>query len=332
MKWLSLFLLCCELLLPAGALSRRSCGAASCPLSTYRPVGGGWFSIGLSHEYIFQNQIYVGSSRSFVGAIPEHHDEVSTLNEKNSIQMELGVTNRLTLDLAVPFIHREHSHIQHEGNASTWESWDFSGLGDIVLNAHYRVIQPDSSEFSPVVNLIGGIKSSTGITGIRNAEGEEADVTIQPGTGSVDGIAGIQYDQNLLTVPTLSGRYATLPLLVGISYQFTGKGTDDYRFGNTLLAHIGLSYPALDRASLLLQINGKFQDYADVGLTEEPRENTGGSWVFVSPGLGVQLDDALRGYAYVQVPVYQNVHGIQQTAGFNLLLNLSYSLDLTGGE
>ncbi|HEY6191899.1 MAG TPA: hypothetical protein VI215_06165 [Bacteroidota bacterium] len=319
------------LLLPATAFP-RSCGAASCPLNTFRTLNGGWFCVGLSHEYIFQNQIYVGSSRSFVGAIPGHHDEVETLNEKNTLQFQLGVTDRLSMDLNVPFVHREHSHIQHEGINAAWESWDFSGLGDMVLNGHYLVIASDSSEFSPSVSILGGIKFATGITGIRNAEGEEAEVTIQPGDGAVDGIAGIQFDQNIATVPTLSGKYATLPLQLGLSYQFTGKGTDDYRYGNTFLANVGTAYQILDRANLLLQLNARVQDYADPGLTDEPRENTGGTWIFLSPGLGLQFSDALHGYAFVQIPVHEDVHGIQQTAGFNLLFNVTYSLDLVGGE
>jgi hypothetical protein len=295
-------------------------------------LSGGWLSVGIAHEYILQNQIYVGSSSSFVGAIPGHHDEVETLNEKNTIQLQLGVLDRWTMDLSIPFVHREHSHIQHEDGTSHWESWNFSGLGDIVLNAHYVLLQSDSSQFSPGVTLHGGIKTASGTTGLRNAEGEEAEVTIQPGNGSVDGIAGVEYDQNILTLPTLSGKYAALPLKLGVSYQFAGKGTDDYKFGNTFLAHIGTSYRFLDRADLLLQVNGRFQDYADVGSTDEPRENTGGTWIFLSPGIGLQLSNALGGTAFVQLPVYQNVHGIQQTAAFNLFLNLSYSFDLAGLE
>lgn len=318
-------------LAPEHSLS-RSCGAATCPLNTYRSLSGGWLSVGISHEYILQNQIYVGSSRSFVGAIAGHHDEVETLNEKNTLQLQLGLSERLTAELSIPFVHREHSHIDHAEGANRWESWDFSGLGDIVLNAHYVLFQSDSSQFSPIVALHGGIKTASGVTGLRNAEGEEAEVTIQPGTGSVDGFAGVEYDQNILTLPTPSGKYAALPLRLGVAYQFTGKGTYDYRFGNTLLAHVGTAYRLLDRMDLLLQVNGRFQDFADVGFTDEPRANTGGTWIFVSPGVGLKFSDALAGTAFVQVPAYQNVHGIQQTAGFNLFLNLSYSFDLMGIE
>ncbi|MGH7495008.1 MAG: hypothetical protein ACREOO_21760 [bacterium] len=63
-------------------------------------------------------------------------------------------------------------------------------------------------------------------------------------------------------MPTVSGFYSALPLNVGIAYQANGKGTDDFRLGNTLLAHVGTEYQFTNRVSLLLQVNGRFQDYS----------------------------------------------------------------------
>jgi hypothetical protein len=188
-------------------------------------------------------------------------------------------------------------------------------------------MHPDDP-FSPVLSLTGGIKLATGRTGVKNIDGEEAEITIQPGNGSVDGIVGLYFQQNVLTVPTLSGTYVTLPLSIGTSCQITGAGTDGYRSGNSLLIHAGTAYPLFDRASVLFQFNGKFQGYADVGTTDEPKENTGGTWLFASPGIGIQPAEGLSGSAYVQIPFYQNVHGIQQTAPFNFFFTLSYNFDL----
>src|SRR5436853_356555 len=67
--------------------SSASCGSATCPLNSYHSIKSGWVGLNIVHEYIDQNQIYVGSSKSFVGAIPEHHDEVRTLNERNVLRM-----------------------------------------------------------------------------------------------------------------------------------------------------------------------------------------------------------------------------------------------------
>jgi hypothetical protein len=304
-----------------------SCGAASCPLNNYRYLKSGWLQIGLTHEYINQDRIFVGTQESFVGAIPRHHDEVETLNERTTINLQYGINDELGFNLFVPFVHREHSHIHHHHGEDLWEFWNFSGLGDIVATGQYAIITP-VEPFDPYLSLTLGVKLPSGVTNAKNAEGEEAEITIQPGTGSVDGIVGVNYRQAITSVPTLSGKYGSLPLNLGLLYQFNGRGKDDYKFGNSLLAHLGTSYQFLERAALMLQVNGRFQRFAEVGSTGEPREDTGGTWIFVSPGLSLRLGEFLSAYTYVQLPVYQHVHGIQQTARANLLFGLSYDLDL----
>mgnify|MGYP001574582100 CR=1 FL=1 len=87
----------------------------------------------------------------------------------------------------------------------------------------------------------------------------------------------------------------------------------------------------LEWASLLLQLNGKFQERADVGKVspaDVPPGNTGGKWIFASPGLSLQITDVLSAYSFVQIPVYQKVNGIQQTAKINLQFGLSANFGL----
>jgi hypothetical protein len=304
-----------------------SCGAASCPLNSFHTLAHGSLQIGYRHEYINQDQVYVGSTKAFVGAITQHHDEVQTINSSNVIQISYGIVERLSFDVDVPFISREHSHIHHHQGQDVWESWNFSGLADMIISGHLAILVP-SSEFTPHLSLIAGVKLRTGVTHAKNAEGEEAEVAIQPGSGSTDGILGVNFRQTLFSVPTLSGEYSALPFVAGATYQSNSTGTDGWRFGNTLVASIGTSYQFTRRTSLLLQLNGRFQGFADVGTTGEPRENTGGTWIFASPGLSVQLNDAFAAYSYVQFPVYQNVHGIQQTARLNLRFGIEASVNL----
>jgi len=283
----------------------------------------------LTHEYINQDQLYLGSQKSYVGALPGEHDEVQTINESNEFMLQAGITDALGLSLNLPFVHRVHSHIAHGGGNDVSESWNLSGIGDMRMSAFYSLLLPET-EFEPYIAILGGVKLPTGVTGLKNAEGEEAEVTIQPGTGSTDGFVAINYHQALAIVPTVDGSFGALPLSVGISYRFNGTGTYDYRFGNSLQAHVGTEYRIAEWGSFLLQVNGKFQEYADVGTTGEPRENTGGTWLFASPGLNLSLTDALTGSIYFQLPVYQNVHGLQQTARYNLSFDISYTLNLSG--
>ncbi|MCI0554459.1 MAG: hypothetical protein L0287_26220 [Anaerolineae bacterium] len=304
-----------------------SCGAASCPLNHHRYLRAGSFHIGFSREYINQDKIFIGGSPSFVGAIGGHHDEVQTINERSVFQLQVGVSNRLGFALDVPFIARQHSHIHHHQGEDIWEYWNFKGFGDVLASAQFAVLLPES-DFEPYLSVQAGLKLPSGVTNIKNADGDEAEVTIQPGSGSTDFVLGFNYRQTITSIPTLSGDFSALPISAGATYQANGKGSYDWRFGNTLLAHIGTEYQFSTHASLLLQINGRKQEYSDVGTTREPGENTGGTWVYVSPGLKLDLSDAISAYGYVQLPVYQNVNGIQQTSAFNLQFGISANVNM----
>lgn len=322
LKFLSTPLL---LALLCGAVNtlQASCGSATCPLNGYHYLTRGWLRLTLAHEYINQDQIYVGSSLSFVGALPNPHDEVQTLNERNIVTLQYGLSDAFAVNVEVPFIHREHSHFA-EG---TIESFAFSGLGDIVLAGQYAVLVP-ADEFAPSLSFQIGAKLPTGVTSATSTAGERAEVTIQPGTGSLDGIFGVNFRQTMASVPDLSGEFSALPLIAGVSYQVNGRGTHDYRVGNTLQANVGTEYQFLKRAALLVQANALVREYADVGTTGEFRQNTGGTWIFISPGARLHLSDAFSAYGFVQIPVYRDVHGIQQSARFNLQFGLSASLAL----
>ncbi len=304
---------------------QASCGAATCPLNTHHYLEKGQLQLTLAYEYINQNQIYVGSNRSHIGALPNPHDEIQTINERKLLQLQCGLTKSLAFNMELPFIHRQHSHIE----AGTVETFNFDGIGDLTAAAEY-LLPFSSSETAPKVGILAGAKFHTGVTDATNMAGAEtAEVTIQPGTGSTDAIFGINISQPLVTVKTLSGGlYSRMPLAASVTFRRNGKGIEDYRFGNTWLAHVGTEYRMLERASLLFQVNGRFQGYADVGTTGEERTNTGGTWIYLSPGFRTNFSDAFSAYTFAQFPVYQNVHGIQQTAKLNLQFGLSANMRL----
>jgi hypothetical protein len=333
-------------------LSYGSCGSAVCPLDHHRYLGGGWLNIQYAYEYINQEQIYIDSQRSIVGAIPHHHDEVQTINYRSVVTVQAGLTNRLGLAVELPFINREHHHIvnnghSHDGslhnvhlqngdshngddhtNGSEWESWNFSGLGDVVVSGSYSLSLPDRMGYGLYLNIQAGLKLPTGMTDARNASGTLGEITIQPGTGSYDLVAGVSYRQVLLGLPTLDGTYTAMPISATVTYQHNGKGVDDYRFGDVVQVHLGTGYFFLERAGLLLQINGRFQDYADVGRTPEPRENTGGRRVFMSPGFQLNVSSTVETFAFVQIPIYRHYNGIQQAAPFHLQLGVRAHVSL----
>lgn len=305
-----------------------SCGAENCPLYHFQYNLQGGLHLRLYNEYINQDQIFTGSTRSFIGALPEDHDEVSTINSLTALQVQYGISDRLEIGITVPYIHREHSHIHHENGQNIWENWNFSGLGDIAVIGNYSLIVPEM-EKEIYLGVSAGLKLPTGRTNAVNNEGELAEVTIQPGSGSYDVLFGLNFRYPLFIVSTTNeNEYSTIPLILGLLYKIPGKGTDDYQFGKTILFTAGTDYQITGKTSLTLQMNFKNQGYANTGMTGEPKENTGSTQIYVSPGINLGITDNLSLFGIIQLPVYQNVHGIQQTSRFNTQVGISANANM----
>jgi len=312
------------LAIPAGVFA--SCGSAVCPMdpqSLNLPLPR-QFTLDVSFQYIDQDQVRIGRRRGEVGEIPSTHDEVETVNRAVGLLANYAPSDRLVLSAVVPFVSRFHEHIEDEHAASTAsvrglrhesvETWHFQDLGDVAVGARYRL----GTKFWAT----GGVELPTGARRPANDEGEVAEPTLAPGSGSTDFFGGLVY-QTQLEVPSLSrgllGNASVMPFFVGATYRRNGRGTEDYRQGDELLVNAGLNYPLFARLQVLAQVNADFRDRDDVGNTDEDPGHTGRTSVYLSPGVRVGLPGGIAAYWLVQIPVYQRVNGIQLTAGYNLV-------------
>ena len=84
---------------------------------------------------------------------------------------------------------------------------------------------------------------------------------------------------------------------------------------------MGYRYSATDRLTLMLQLNALYKD-RDKGDEAEP-DDSGGKFVFVSPGLSYVVVKNVQLYGFVQLPVYQYVNGVQLTADWAAVAGIS---------
>jgi hypothetical protein len=310
-----------------GSSAFASCGSAMCPMdpqSLNLPLPR-QFTLDVSFQYIDQDEVRIGRRRGEVGEIPADHDEVRTVNRAVGLLANFAPSDDLVLSASVPFVSRFHEHIAESRLAHSRvsvagvrpdavETWRFQDLGDIALSARYRV--------TPKLWATGGVELPTGVRRPANGEGEVAEPTLAPGSGSTDFFWGLVY-QTQLTVPSLSrgvlGSASVMPFFVGATYRLNGTGTEDYRQGNELLVNAGINYPLFLQLQVLAQFNVEFRDRDDVGNTAEDPSHTGRTSIYVSPGVRVGLPGGIAAYGLVQLPVYQRVNGIQLTSRYNFV-------------
>jgi hypothetical protein len=322
------------LILACPAWMYASCGSAACTLDTRSEELGATHQLiaDISYQYINQDQPRIGNRSAAVGELPNpHHDEIATINRQVTGRFGYTLSDRWTVGLALPFLSRTHSHLSNEAAPPEYQEWRFAGLGDLAVEVRYLIWAPSAVDAARVTVSAEG-KFPTGATTARNTEGELAEPTLQPGTGSYDAIGGLAYWSPLAAVPMLAGGQGRLRMFGSAKYRINTAGIDGYRMGNEVLVSQGASYPLLSRLDLLAQLDCRFKAKDHRGDTDEDTDFTGGDFLWASPGLRLHLTNNFSFYGYLQLPVYQRVNNEQIMAARQALVGVTYTFSNVGGR
>jgi len=311
MRYFRMHLLLLFCILIFTRISEASCGSSNCSFEPHATQTQKKWSLGLAYEEINLNHPFIGDQGASIGAISQHHDEIQTINKLWTISLSGPLTPQWGLSIDLPLVSRQHQHVHNHHGHAIFSAWDYTGWGDLSVGAHYMILDPSSPQkiaFSAILKL------PTGVTSLKNASGEEAEISIQPGSGSYDTTWGISYDNG-----------QDLPLFVSTFYTFFGNGSLGWRFGNKWALNIGSRYTFSHQYSGELQINTVAQNKSDAGSTGEPTSTTGGTIVYLTPILKAALWNGLDAYVLGQFPLYRNVNSIQITSDINFKTGLTTS-------
>jgi hypothetical protein len=332
---LPLCLACCAgLALAAPAALWASCGSTSCPIETraLNLLEPREWTLDLSFQYIDQDRPRIGTRSAAVGEIASEHDEVRTVNRTAIATLRYAPSQRFQVGLTFPWVSRFHEHVEpavpgaggeegkHGGSHGEAgpERWSLQGAGDLALEAQARVWSRGRTSLWAT----GAVELPTGAADLDNGEGEVAEPPLQPGSDSTDWTAGLSLRGSAVRDTALSGPlgHATaIPWFATLTYRRNGDGRQGYRLGEEWQANAGGAYPLARGLDLLFQLNARRRGEDAAGETGEDVRFTGGTFLFASPGLRVGLGGRWAEYAFVQIPVYQDVHLLQLTARANWL-------------
>ena len=311
-------LLLAALALGAATDAAASCGSAFCMINTNWSVQGQSTEPGarldLRFEYIDQNQLRAGTKKAGIGEFPRDHDEIQTINRNWFGTFDYAFNHDWGVSAALPVVNRFHHHLQNEEDGSqTPETWNFTEVGDArVLGRRQWHAESAGAERLDYFGLNFGLKLPTGKTDVQNSDGERAERTLQPGTGTTDLLIGGYYSRVLG-----SGSSWFADLLV----QTPLNSHDDFKPGTRTSVDLGYRKNLGDKLGLMLQLNF-LHKARDSGSDAEP-EDSGGKFLFLGPGLSYMLTQSLQAYGFVQLPLYQNVNGVQLTADWAVTAGLS---------
>ena len=96
-----------------------------------------------------------------------------------------------------------------------------------------------------------------------------------------------------------------------------------YRPGNNVGVSVGARYKGFESFIPTVQINARYAK-ADSGEAADTFA-TGGKLVYLTLGAILPVSERFAPYANVQVPIYQNVNGIQLTPKYTFSAGAKYS-------
>ena len=333
--------------LPKTALACATCG---CSLSTEAAMGyasePGWRA-SLQYDFLNQSQLRSGTrsiSASQVAAINDaggdQEVERDTLNRYLTFGLSYTPSADWSLRLLVPYIDRGHSTYAAATNPITPDQLSathIAGLGDVRFIASYQGLLA-----SKALGLQLGLKLPTGNYGGPSADGMAivghhpasftsgplaqnpspgnlVDTSLQAGNGSTDLILGAYFHQ---PVSDNLNAFVNAQFQASVSHRLDQAG-QDYRPGNTFTTSFGVRYEASPDFVPQIQVNIARKG-ADQGALADSAD-TAGTIVYVAPGMSAAISTHVQGFAFVQVPLYSNLSGIQLAPKWTASAGLSYA-------
>jgi hypothetical protein len=322
--------------LPAtGAIACASCG---CSLNTDIGTQGmgmteGW-TLDLRYDTLNQNKLRYGTkgisqaqAAATTNAKTGAPAEVENYTQNNYITASLDYNDGESwgVTASLPYIMRNHNTygsfddgvFSSSGGDSAYAS-KTAGIGDMkIIGRYFGFSEQKDWGLQYGVKLPTGARNQTGALYGPSASGLTAvDPGLQLGTGSTDLIAGI-YKFGYINNSDDWGYFAQAQYQAAVMvqsvpsslvpYSSTSGGT--YRPGNAANLNLGINYQAFEKWVPTLQLN-VINKTPDSGTAADTWA-TGGTLAYLTPGLLYRLTDKTQVYANVQLPVYQNVNGIQ---------------------
>jgi hypothetical protein len=242
---------------------------------------------------------------------PAFHDDLGGTSRFMQVDIGYGLTGSTTLIASAPVFSDRSYEIGHAFVSS--ETYATSGIGDTLVGVrHALVAQP---AFSLVASA--GLEMPTGDYRKVAAPGLYdvgiLDPMLQPGSGSWDVLLSAQSSKRLST----NG----LDLTGAFSYQINTTNPLEYSFGDDAIASLGVGYPFGShlRGSMLV----KWAYRGRSSYLGEPVDSTGGTIVYVIPGLAANLPSRVSFYLYLLVPTYRYVNEAQLAPRLSVVVGLA---------
>jgi len=317
------------------SIDAMACASCGCTLSSdwqnlQSPVS---FTPGLKldlrYDYLDQDQLRSGhstispqaASQIMNNGMPQEVEKY-TINNYLTLGIDYSASRDWGVNIQVPWINRNHSTLGTASDGTTpgpgggQYNSHTSSVGDVRIIGRYQgFTQQCNFGILYGIKLPTGSYTETGISTDPTAPGPvPIDRGLQPGTGTTDAIVGAFYSDSI----NQNWDYFTQAL-----YQEAFNSRNDYKPGSGLNLNVGLRYAGFSSVAPQIQLN--FRDVQRDEGAQADTVSTGGKLLYISPGVTAPVGQQLSVFGFFQLPVYQDVNGVQLAPRYTVSLGVRYA-------
>ena len=292
-----------------------ACSGCGCALNTEDDVQGavGGWHVDERVDYINQSRLQIGGKTAPTQDPGSVEVQKSTLSVFYTTTIDYQAEGPWGVNLALPMQYRQHA-TYNDGSDWTPSKSQWNALSDIRLVGRYSGFSDDRS-----LGLQLGMKLPTGQTdrtfysGDVSQVGAQVDRGLQPGTGTWDVLLG-GFKNGQIS--------AKLEWFSTVLWQKPLQQDQGFAEGQKLTGTLGMRYNWTALLSPQLQVNAQNR-WRDQGVNADIA-NSGGQVINLSPGLFVNVRDDTSLYAFVQLPVYQRVGGLELVPDYSASVGVKH--------
>jgi len=235
-----------------------------------------------------------------------------------SLGLAHGITDRLEFSLIIPLVSRTgiaEGELEAPGEAEVEVLGSSFGLGDVTAAFQYHALT-ENHAFADVA-LSVGIKIPTGRTQSREDDGSVFETEFQPGSGSTD----------LLFGAAIGKTYGAWSFNADAEYTLASNGSQDTDLGDTVKLGGAVSYGWKLNGGSGISLAGEllYQDQQRETIGGEADENSGGTQLFVAPGIRYSSGKNWGVFGSVAFPIDEDLNGVQNDTDFRLTSGVAVS-------
>ena len=297
------------------SLSAQTCCTAGAPVSNFYGIQNSvekTWAFNLAYEFKSINLLIDQNNRLT-------NDPRSRSGQSLSAKVDYILNSKWSFSAILPVIYQSRTTVSENERSL--------GIGDLLLVTQYNLLNKNNY----LLSFSGSLKVPTGKQDHRSLSSIFLSPDMQSGSGSIDWIARINLSKEHLFIPFLTSSFDISYRNNGINSSF-GKTQNfvgrRFGFGDEWISSLYFNYQLITQKGIFVpDLSLKYRRLSRNIEQNVEAPNSGGNWWSVPFGVTYQPDPQKSFRLYAELPLFQNLNGLQISTSFTAGIQIRYTIN-----